>query len=218
MDLDSGCDATWSLGFDASDGALDIFKKRSVMADVFIDFEAEGLLLLLGSPALVRLEDGDVSQLAKRLREIGKGKDHIFVIDTPPGFSPVATRAAIAAADVVLVPFVPEPSAERRAHHVADVAAALHVEPTILGIAVMVDARRSLTAAVLEQARIGGLPAIAEVPRAVVVPESANVAKSILEYASTPPASEAYRAAADVIRKALGIKAKQLNAGTQIHR
>ena len=197
MDLDSGCDATWSLGFDASDGALDIFKKRSVMADVFIDFEAEGLLLLLGSPALERLEDGDVSQLAKRLREIGKGKDHIFVIDTPPGFSPVATRAAIAAADV---------------------AAALHVEPTILGIAVMVDARRSLTAAVLEQARIGGLPAIAEVPRAVVVPESANVAKSILEYASTPPASEAYRAAADVIRKALGIKAKQLNAGTQIHR
>lgn len=205
VDLDSGGDATWSLGFDAADGALDVIEKRRTIAAALIESD-EGLLLLPGSPALVRLEDGDVGQLAKRLRALGSG-DNLLVIDTAPGFSAVTTRAAIAAADVVLVPFVPEPSAERRAHHVADVAAALRVEPKIFGIAVMVDARRSLTAAVLEQARTGGLPAIAQVPRAVAVPESANAAKSVLAYAPHAPASEAYREAADVIRKALGIKA-----------
>lgn len=204
MDLDSGGDATWSLGFDAADGALDVIEKRRTIADALAESD-EGLLLLPGSPALVRLEDSDVGHLAKRLRALGGG-DELLVIDTPPGFSAVATRAAIAAADLVLVPFVAEPSAERRAHHVADVAAALRVEPKILGIAVMVDARRSLTTAVLEQARIGGLPAIAQVPRAVAVPESANVGRSLLAYAPHAPASEAYRAAAEVIRKALGLK------------
>ena len=96
VDLDSGGDATWSLGFDAADGALDVIEKRRTIAAALIESD-EGLLLLPGSPALVRLEDGDVGQLAKRLRALGSGDD-LLVIDTAPGFSAVTTRAAIAAA------------------------------------------------------------------------------------------------------------------------
>lgn len=193
LDLDSGGDATWSLGFEQADAALDVLHGRRSIAEAAVE-SAEGLRVLPASPGLVRLEESPVSEIAKRLRELAKRE--LVIVDTPPGFAPAVTRAAIAAANVVVVPFVAEPTAERRARHVLDIATVLEVEPTIFGLAVMVDARRALTRAVLDEACEGGLDPIALVPRAVVVPESANAAQSIIAHAPNSPASNAYRMAA----------------------
>jgi hypothetical protein len=56
------------------------------------------LALVPASPALVRLESRSVDVLADRLREVAAGQ--LVIADTPPGFAPIVTRAAIAAADV----------------------------------------------------------------------------------------------------------------------
>jgi len=193
LDLDSGGDATWSLGFEQADAALDVLRSQRTIAEATVK-SVEGLRVLPASPGLVRLEERPASEIAKRLRDLANRE--FIIVDTPPGFAPIVTRAAIAAANIVVVPFVPEPTAERRARHVLDIATILEVEPIIFGLAVMVDARRALTRAVLEDAREGGLEPIALIPRAVVVPESANAAQSILAHAPRSPASEAYRMAA----------------------
>ena len=139
--------------------------------------------------------------LAARLREISR--DRLVLADTAPGFAPVATRAAIAAAGVVIVPFVPEPTSERRARHVLEVIDALGVKPRVFMLATCVDTRqgptrylRLLTGAIIKQAQESGVPLLGEIPRAVAVPESSNVGKSVLAFAPKSPASKAYRDAA----------------------
>ncbi len=203
VDLDSGFDATWSVGFEPSDAALEVIEGRRTLAEAAVE-TGEGFRLLAGSPGLVRLEALPVEDIAARLRLLA-GEEWL-VVDTAPGFAPVLTRAAIAAADAIIVPFIPEPTAERRARHVLDVAEALGVDPLIVPIAVMVDNRRSLTAAVLDQAREHGLAPIAEIPRAVAVPESANAGRSVLANAPRSPIAEAYRAAAGALLTALATR------------
>ncbi len=202
LDLDPGADLTWSLGFDAGDGAREVIDGRRTATDATIE-STEGLRLVAGGPSLVGLEALPVAQLADRLRSIAEAG--LVIADTAPGFASILTRAAIVAADVVIVPFVPEPNAERRARHILDVAGALGIEPTILALAVMVEPRRSLTGAILDQAREGGLDPIAEVPRSVVVPESANVGRSVLDYAPRSPVAVAYREAAKALLKAASV-------------
>ncbi len=203
VDLDSGFDATWSVGFEPSDAALDVLEGRRTLAEAAVE-TSEGFRVLAGSPALVRLESRPVAELADRLRALAA--DEWLVVDTAPGFAPMLTRAAIAAADAVIVPFVPEPTPERRARHVLDVAAALGVDPLIAPIAVMVDSRRALTGAVLAQAREGGLAPLAEIPRTVAVPESANAGRSVLAHAPRSAIAEGYRAATDAILAAIAAR------------
>lgn len=200
VDLDSGFDATWSVGFDAGDAVLDVLEGRRTLTEAAVE-TGEGFRLLAGSPALVRLESRPVDELAARLRAIAA--DEWLVVDTAPGFAPVLTRAAIAAADAIIVPFVPEPNPERRARHVLDVAGALGVDPFIAPIAVMVDPRRTMTGAVLDQAREAGLAPLAEIPRTVAVPESANAARSVLAHAPRSAIAQSYREATDAILAAL---------------
>lgn len=200
IDLDSGFDATWSLGFDASDAAKDVLDGSRSMREAVVE-TSEGLRLVPGSPALVRIEGRSVAELSARLRAVAMNE--LLVADTPPGFSPIATRAAIGASSVVVVPFSAEPNPERRARHVLDVAGTLDVETAILPLAVMVEHRRALTGAVLKAASEGGLEPIAEVPRSVLVPESVNAGKSILAYAPRSPVAAAYRIAAAAVVLAL---------------
>jgi cellulose biosynthesis protein BcsQ len=205
LDLDSGFDATWSLGYEAGDGAIDVLES---LQDALLTSD-EGIAIVCASPALVRLESRSVDVLAARLREISR--DRLVLADTAPGFAPIVTRAAIAAADVVVVPFVPEPTSERRARHVLEVIDALAVKPRVFMLATSVDARkvdspkgparylRLLTGAIIKQAQESGVPLLGEIPRAVAVPESSNVGKSALAFAPMSPASKAYRAAAKVL-------------------
>lgn len=193
LDLDSGGDLTWSLGFEPADAALDVLRgRRSLLESVAVS--PEGLRVVAASPGLLWLEGRPVAEIATKLRDIAKTQ--LVIVDTPPGFAPIGTRAAISAAGIVVVPFVPEPTAERRARHVLDIAAVLEADPKIFGLGVMVDGRRALTAAILDDARDGGLAPIALVPRAVVVPESSNAARSVIAHAPRSPAAEAYRTAA----------------------
>jgi ATP-binding protein involved in chromosome partitioning len=199
LDLDSGADATWSLGYDFGDGAVDVLEGRLSLQDALLPTD-EGFAIVSASPILVRLESRSVEVLAARLREISRGR--LVLADTAPGFAPIVTRAAIAAADVVVVPFVPEPTSERRARHVLEVVDALGVKPRVFMLATSVDTRgparylRLLTGAIIKQAQASGVPLLGEIPRAVAVPESSNVGKSVLAFAPTSPASKAYQAAA----------------------
>jgi hypothetical protein len=68
----------------------------------------------------------------------------------------------------------------------------------------MVDPRRTMTSAVLHQAREAGLAPLAEIPRTVAVPESANAGHSVLAHVPDSAAiAKAYREATDAILAAL---------------
>jgi cellulose biosynthesis protein BcsQ len=103
----------------------------------------------------------------------------------------------------VIVPFSAEPTSERRGRHVLEGIEALSVTPRVFMLATSVDARRVLTASVIEQAQESGIQILGSIPRAVAVPESTNVGKSILAYDPVLPASKAYRDAADALRTIL---------------
>ena len=203
LDLDSGADLTWSLGFEPADSALEVLYGRRSLSEVVVE-SSEGLRIICGSPALIALEELPVEHVAERMRTIAA--DTLLLVDTAPGFTPIATRAAIAAADALVVPYVPEPTAELRARDVLDVATFLGVAPVVLGIAIQVDHRRLLTSQVIAQAREGGLAPVAEVPKSVVVPESQDAGESVLAYARTSPVADAYRTAAQALRKALQLR------------
>ena len=47
---------------------------------------------------------------------------------------------------------------------------------------------------------------LAEVPKSVVVPESQDAGESVLAYARTSPVADAYRTAAQALRKALQLR------------
>jgi cellulose biosynthesis protein BcsQ len=203
VDLDSGADLTWSLGFDPGEAAKELLEGRRSLAEAVVT-SSEGLRLVPGSPSLVRLEErggAAIPALAARLRSLAE--EQLFVLDTPPGFGSLLARVAIAAADVVLVPFLAEPTSERRARHVFAVAEALGVDPRIFGLAVLVEPRRLLTGAILGQATEGGLEPIAAVPRSVVVPESQNAGLSVVAYAPRSPVTAAYRTAAQMLLRSL---------------
>lgn len=190
LDADSGGDATWLLGFRSADIALDVLLGRKDAAAA-VSSTGEGVRLLPASPRLIEIETGNVQQLAERFQQLAQKE--LIVADLPPGFSPAVTRAAIMAATVVLVPLVPEPLAERRARHVLDTAEALGSSATVLAVATMTDKRRSLTGAILEIAKQGGLEVIGAIPRTVAVPESGNDGVSVLRYDPNNPAATAYR-------------------------
>jgi cellulose biosynthesis protein BcsQ len=70
-------------------------------------------------------------------------------------------------------------------------------------MAVMVDHRRALTGSILAQALEGGLTPCVEIPRSVLIPEAANLGRSVLAYASRSPVAAAYRIAAEALRRVL---------------
>jgi len=199
LDADSGGDATWLLGFRASDVALDVLRGKKNLSAAVVS--TEGVRLLPASPKLIELEASDPAPIVERLKTLSR--DALVLLDLPPGFSSAVTRAGIAAADLVLVPLVAEPLAERRGRHVLDMIEALGVSPRVYAIGVMVDRRRALTSAVLESAREGGLELLGEVPRSVAVPESGNEGVTVLRYAPTSPVAGAYRELAAALAKAM---------------
>jgi len=189
IDCDPGADATWSLGFEPDNAALDVLRGTATVAESEVRSE-EGLRLLCASPELATLERGVD---AGALRALGAAEAYV-VADTAPGFASRLTQAALGAADVVLVPFLAEPLAQRRATHVLAILEALGAAPLVFGVAIMPDARRGLTADVLEAAAESGLVTIGGgIPRSVLVPEAGNAAQSVVAYAPHSAVAEAYR-------------------------
>jgi len=80
-----------------------------------------------------------------------------------------------------------------------------HVDPVSFAARVVGHDRLSLSkkSTVLGQAREAGLTPLAEIPRTVAVPESANAARSVLAHAPRSAIAQSYREATDAILVAL---------------
>jgi len=210
LDLDPRSDATRGVGmqpggnrYEALFGgglngvATDDLGQAEVRTD-------EGFAIVPGSPETAFLEARQFSVagaddvVRRRLRDLCAGR--LAIIDTAPGFDRALTRGAIGAADVLIIPFIPEPFAADGALDVLDVVGTFpDADPTVMTVATMVEARRTLTGTVLEDIAKRGYPVDAMVPNAVAAAEAPWQGKSVVAYAPKSPVTREYEKAAEHI-------------------
>jgi chromosome partitioning protein len=156
---------------------------------------ARGLQLVLSSPAAmldlerewtrdkVRIERPWVADLAE-----------IVLIDSPPNLGTLSV-AAIAVADAVLIPFIPEDASLGPLEFLLQtIAELLGAVPTLS------DSRRKMTAEVTAAVRDRhGLRILTSIPRHVALAATPRYAKSVLEYAAKTAAADAFRSLAKEI-------------------
>jgi cellulose biosynthesis protein BcsQ len=149
-DLDGQAAATWLLGHDGGGEKAEAAIRKSLdPAGLVVPTAVEGLELL---PADASLRDLDVTfrdldkkkRLAKMAEDLGGPSRELIVIDCPPGLTDTSEQV-LRAADLVVVPVIPSPLAQRALAAVAE-----HVEgrkafdAPLLPVFSMVDRRRSL--------------------------------------------------------------------------
>lgn len=148
-DLDAQGAATWLLNKGPQRG-----KARAALAgdaplpDLVLETEFSGLHILPADHSLRRLE-GDLAQsdkaklLKKHLKSLGDRYDRI-ILDCPPGISELSERI-FRAVDLLVLPVIPSPLAERAAAQVSEAAARAHKGgPALLPLWSMADRRRKL--------------------------------------------------------------------------
>jgi cellulose biosynthesis protein BcsQ len=155
-DLDAQAAATFILGHDAAAGKAEAtIRKGSDPAKLVVPTAIEGLDLL---PADASLRDLDVTfrdldkkkRLAKVAEELGGPSRDLIVIDCPPGLTDTSEQV-LRAADLVIVPVIPSPLAQRALATVTEhVAGKKAFDAQLLPVFSMVDRRRSLHRAAIE--------------------------------------------------------------------
>jgi chromosome partitioning protein len=162
---------------------------------------ARGLQLVLSSPAAmldlerewtrdkVRIERPWVADLAE-----------IVLIDSPPNLGTLSV-AAIAVADAVLIPFIPEDASLGPLEFLLQTIAAVNPKAELLGaVPTLSDSRRKMTAEVTAAVRDRhGLRILTSIPRHVALAATPRYAKSVLEYAAKTAAADAFRSLAKEI-------------------
>lgn len=149
-DLDAQAAATYLLGHDA-DGkkAEAAIRKGGDAAKLVVPTAVEGLDLL---PADASLRDLDVTfsdldkkkRLAKMAEDLGGPQRELIVIDCPPGLTDTSEQV-LRAADLVVVPVIPSPLAQRALATVAEhVAGRKAFDAPLLPVFSMTDRRRAL--------------------------------------------------------------------------
>lgn len=149
-DLDAQAAATYLLGHDG-DGkkAEAAIRKGGDAAKLVVPTAIEGLDLL---PADASLRDLDVTfsdldkkkRLAKMAEELGGPQRELIVIDCPPGLTDTSEQV-LRAADLVVVPVIPSPLAQRALATVAEhVAGRKAFDAPLLPVFSMTDRRRAL--------------------------------------------------------------------------
>lgn len=149
-DLDAQAAATYLLGHDG-DGkkAEAAIRKGGDAAKLVVPTAVEGLDLL---PADASLRDLDVTfsdldkkkRLAKMAEDLGGPQRELIVIDCPPGLTDTSEQV-LRAADLVVVPVIPSPLAQRALATVAEhVAGRKAFDAPLLPVFSMTDRRRAL--------------------------------------------------------------------------
>lgn len=210
LDLDPRSDATKGVGIKPGGNRYEgLFAGvlNGIGTESLLEAEvptAERFAIIPGSPETAFLEArqfagaGADDIVRRRLRELCAGR--LTIIDTAPGFDRALTRGAIGAADVLIIPFIPEPFAADGALDVLDVVRTFpDADPTVMTIATMVEARRTLTGTVLEDIAKRGYPVDATIPNAVAAAEAPWQGKSIVAYAPRSPVTREYEKAAEHI-------------------
>jgi cellulose biosynthesis protein BcsQ len=192
VDGDVGASLTASLGFEA-DGtqAYDLLLSDRPI-DEFALESAEGLVFVPGTARLASIGRDQVDALAERLRSLSRER-HV-IVDTAQSLVLAVTRAAIKAADYLVVPVPPEPKAvERSALDVVAAVKAYGVDPEIFFVATMVMAQLRLTQQQLERIAGLGISLSAIIPRGVAASEADLVHQSVVAYAPRSPVADGYR-------------------------
>jgi cellulose biosynthesis protein BcsQ len=192
LDADIGASLTASAGYEADGTQIYDLLTQNENIEAYVLRSAEGLAFVPGSARVASLASSQVDALARRLRAISRER-HI-IVDTAQSLMLNLTRAAIKAADIVVVPILLEPkSIERSPLDVVALIRAYKTDPDLFFIATMAQTNLKLSQQQLNRLAELGITLSATIPRAVAASEADLVHKSIIAYAPKNPASEAYR-------------------------
>ena len=149
-DLDAQAAATFLLGHDVTGDKAELTIRKGLdPAKLIVPTAVEGLELL---PADASLRDLDVTfndldkkkRLAKMAEELGGPSRELIIIDCPPGLTDTSEQV-LRAADLVVVPVIPSPLAQRALATVAEhVAGKKAFDAPLLPVFSMTDRRRAL--------------------------------------------------------------------------
>jgi len=204
VDLDPGASLTENAGLIA-DGthARDLLEGRENV-EALSGATVDGLPIVPGTVDLLNLSNdrADLLGYAQRLYDVSR--ERLLVVDTAQGLALAATRAALLAADYIVVPMQAEPAVIKRSY--PDVLALLRVfiadpelrarfpiNPELLFVLTKCNTRLGLTRHELERLAKDGVQVAAYVPAGVAAAECCLTGQSVVDYAPRSPVSAGYR-------------------------
>ncbi len=210
LDLDPGASLTENAGLIA-DGrhALDLLEGHSDI-DCLAAMTPDGLSLIPGTGDLLGAgaSHEHLVAWADRLRTVALSQ--LVVVDTAQGLGLSATRAALLAADYIVVPMQAEPAVIKRSY--PDVLALLRffrsdptlrarfaLNPSLLFILTKYNGRLGLTRHELDKLAREGVQIAAYVPGGVAAAEACLSGQSVITYAPHSPVAQGYRALARTV-------------------
>jgi chromosome partitioning protein len=160
---------------------------------------ARGLQLVLSSPAaMIDLEEEWSQDRRVHIERSWVASLGEFVlIDSPPNLGRLSV-AALAVADAVLIPFIPEDASLGPLDILLETIRAVNPSAELLGaVPSLADARRNMTAEVADVIRNQhGLRVLTSIPRHISIASTPRYARPVLEYAAKSAAAEAFRSLA----------------------
>jgi chromosome partitioning protein len=205
LDLDPGASLTENAGLIA-DGrhALDFLEGNGTVESLSATTQ-DGTPLIPGTAALLEPTGKPELKWAKRLKAYAA--DQLIVVDTAQGLALPATRAAILAADFIIIPMQAEPAVIKRSYpdvlglvralrKDAAFAAEFPLKPRLLFVMTKHNGRLALARHQLNALAEEGVKISAYVPTAVAAAEACLAGRSIVTFAPKSPVAQAYRALA----------------------
>jgi len=159
---------------------------------------ARNLQLVLASPpAMLDLEREWTRDQVRIERSWVAELADVVLIDSPPNLGTLSV-AALAVADAVLIPFIPEDASLGPLEFLLQTITAVNPTAEILGaVPTLSDARRKMTAEVTDAVHDRHrLRILTSIPRHVALAAMPRYAKSVLEYGAKTAAAEAFRSLA----------------------
>jgi len=202
VDLDPGASLTENAGLIA-DGthALDLLNGQPI--EGLTSVTNDGIPMVPGTPEMLNTSVAyeDLIQYAANLRRAAEG--HLLIIDTAQGLALGATRAAILAADFLIVPMQAEPAIVRRSYPEVlallrlfrrdeRLCASFPIDPQLFFVMTKFNAKLKLSEQQLGQIAKDGIQIAAYVPTSVTAAEAYLVGKSVVTYAPKSPVSVGY--------------------------
>lgn len=221
LDLDPGASLTENAGLIA-DGthALDLLEGRGSIATLSAPTR-DDIPLIPGTGDLLSAagQRSDLVAWAERLRALAETT--LLLVDTAQGLGLPATRAALLAADYIVVPMQAEPAVIKRSY--PDVLALLRLfrgdaelrslfplNPSLLFVLTKHNGRLGLTRHELDKLAKEGVHIAAYIPTSVAAAEACLSGKSVVTYAPRSPVAEGYRSLARTLIAAMNARKIQV--------
>jgi cellulose biosynthesis protein BcsQ len=204
LDLDPGASLTENAGLIADGNhARDLLEGRASIEELLAQ-TIDGVPIVPGTATLLSLvgDRADLIRYAQRLHDVAR--DRLVIADTAQGLALVATRAALLAADYIIVPMQAEPAVIKRSY--PDVLALLRlfrndpeftthfeVNPELIFVLTKCNPRLGLTRHQLEHLAREGVQVAAYVPNGVAAAECCLTGQSVVTYEPKSPVAGGYR-------------------------